>query len=115
MIGIYGSRMWSKTLMELIFNPCGEFQRSLEGLVSQIHSPYPHTGAPVIFSHLLRSVQMLKTEWGAESNGKIPHLSIPSKTAAWVPEFAMEDLPLSRTAAFVPEFAMKDLPLGRIL
>ena len=58
---------------------------------------------------------MLKREWGAESNGKLPHLSIPSKTAAWVPEFAVEDLPLSRTAALVPEFAVKDLPLGRIL
>ena len=58
---------------------------------------------------------MLKREWGAESNGRLPHLSIPSKTAAWVPEFVVEDLPLSRTAALVPEFAVKDLPLGRIL
>ena len=54
-------------------------------------------------------------EWGAESNGKLPHLSIPSKTATLVPEFAVEDLPLSRTAALVPEFAVKDMPLGRIL
>ena len=51
----------------------------------------------------------------AESNGKLPHLSIPSKTAAWVPEFAVENLPLSRTAALVLEFAVKDLPLGIIL
>ena len=58
---------------------------------------------------------MLKREWGAECNGKLPHLSIPSKTAAWVTKFAMEDLPLSRTATLVPEFAVKDLPLGRIL
>ena len=58
---------------------------------------------------------MLKREWGAETNGKLPHLSIPSKTAAWVSEFAVEDLPLSRTAALVPEFSVKDLPLGRIL
>ena len=55
---------------------------------------------------------MLTREWGAESNGKLTHLSIPSKTAACVPEFAEEDLPLSRTAALVPEFAVKDLPLG---
>ena len=34
---------------------------------------------------------MLKREWGAESNGKIPHLFILSKTAALVPEFAVED------------------------
>ena len=25
-IGISGSLIWSKTLMELIFNPCGEFR-----------------------------------------------------------------------------------------
>ena len=36
---------------------------------------------------------MLKREWGAESNGKLLHLFIPGKTAALVPEFAVEDLP----------------------
>ena len=40
---------------------------------------------------------MLKREWGAESNGKIPHLFIPSKSAILVSEFAVEDLPLGRT------------------
>ena len=44
---------------------------------------------------------MLKREWGAESNGKIPHLFIPSKSAILVSEFAVEDLPLGRTAALV--------------
>ena len=58
---------------------------------------------------------MLKREWGAESNGKLPHLFIPSKTATLVPEFAVEDLPLDRTATLVPAFAVKDLPLGRAL
>ena len=58
---------------------------------------------------------MLKREWGAENNGKLPHLFIPSKTATEVPEFAMEDLPLGRISALVPEFAVKDLPLGRTL
>ena len=88
--------------------------------------------APGIFSDLLRFVQVLKREWGAESNRKVPHLFIPGKTAALVPEFAggglafgrntgmvpafaMKDLPLSRTAALVPEFAVKDLPIGRTL
>ena len=71
--------------------------------------------APSIFSDLLRSVHILKREWGAESNGKQPHLFVPSKTTTLVPEFAMEDLPLSRTAALVPEYAVKDLPLGRTL
>ena len=58
---------------------------------------------------------MLKREWGVESNGKLPHLFIPNKTATLVPEFAMEDLPLGITAALVPEFAVNDLPLGRTL
>ena len=58
---------------------------------------------------------MLKREWCAENNGKLPRLFIPSKTSTLVPEFAVEDLPLGRTAALVPEFVVKDLPLGRIL
>ena len=62
-IGIFGSLIWSKTLMELIFNPCGEFRWSLEGPVSRNHSPHLQARAPGIFSDLLRSVQMLKTEW----------------------------------------------------
>ena len=40
---------------------------------------------------------MLKREWGAESNGKLPHLFIPSKTAILVPKFAVKDLPLDST------------------
>ena len=53
-----------------------------------------HVGAPGIFSDLLRSIQMLKREWGSESNGELPHLFIPSKSANFVPEFAVEDLSL---------------------
>ena len=83
--------------------------------VSQIHSPHLHVGAPGVFSDSLKSVQMLKRECGAESNGKLPHLSIPSKTAAWFPEFAVGDLPLGRTTALVREFTVKDLTLGRTL
>ena len=86
---------------ELMFNPCGEFRRSLEGPVSQIHSPHLLVCVPGIFSHLLRSVQMLKREWGTERNGKLPHLLIPSKTAALVPKFAVEDLP---SAELQPRF-----------
>ena len=70
--------------------------------LAKIHSPHLHDGAPGIFSDLLRSVQILKREWGAESNGKLLHLFIPSKTATLVPEFAVEDLLLGRTAAMVP-------------
>ena len=54
-------------------------------------------------------------EWGAKSDEKLPHLYIPGKTAALVPEFAVEDLPLGRTTVLVPEFAVKDLLLGRRL
>ena len=51
-----------KTLLELIFKPCGEFRWSAEGPVSQIHSLHLLVGAPGIFSDLLRVVQMLKRE-----------------------------------------------------
>ena len=115
MIGISGSLIWSKTLMELISNPCGEFRLSPEGPVSQIRSPYLHVDAPGIFSGHLRSVQVQKREWGAESNGKLSHLLIPSKIAPLVPEFAVKDLPLGRNAALVPEFPVKSLPMGRTL
>ena len=68
-IAISGPLIWSKTLMELTFNPCGEFLWSPDGPVSQIHSPHLLVGAPGIFTDLLRFVQMLKREWGAESKG----------------------------------------------
>ena len=58
---------------------------------------------------------MLKREWGVESNGKLPHLFIPTKTATQVSELETEDLPLGRISALVPEFAVKELPLGRTL
>ena len=51
------------------------------------------TLVPGMFSDLLRSVKMLKTQWGAESNGKLLHLFIAGKTATFVPVFVMEDLP----------------------
>ena len=54
---------------------CGEFRWSPKVSVNQIHSPHLEVGhAPGIFSDFLRSVQMLKREWGAEGNGKLPHL-----------------------------------------
>ena len=58
---------------------------------------------------------MLKREWGAESNGKLRHLFIPSNTANLVPEFAVEVLHLGTTVALVPKFAVKDLSLLRTL
>ena len=83
--------------MEVIFNSCGEFRGSPESQVSQIHFPHFHVVAPGIISDLLRSIQMLKREWDAESNGKLQHLFIPNKTGTLVPTFAVKDLPLGRT------------------
>ena len=112
-IEISGSLIWSKTLVELIFNPCVEFRWSPEGPVTQIHSPHLHIGAPGIFSDLLRSVQMLKREWGTESN--FPLLFIPIKLHPSFLSLRWKNLPLGRTAALVPGFAVNDLPLGRTL
>ena len=50
---------------------------------------------------------MLKRDWGAESNGKLLRLFIPSKTEILVHKFVVEDLLLGRTAALVPEFAVR--------
>ena len=111
-IGISGSLIWSKSLMELIFNPCGEFRWSPEGPVSQIYYPHLQVGAPGIFSDLLRSVQMLKS---TEINGKLSHLFIPGKIAALVLEFVVKNLPMGRNTALKSEFAVKHLLLGRTL
>ena len=56
---------------------------------------------------------MLKREWGAESNGKLSHLFIPSKTATLVPEFVVEDLPLNRIATLVPRVCSECSALGQ--
>ena len=104
-----------KIPMELIFNPCDEFQWSPEGPLSQINSPHLHADILGIFNDLLRSVQILNREWSVESNSKLSHLFIPSKTTTLVPEFVEEDLSLDRTSALIPGFAVKDLPLGRTL
>ena len=100
-IGIPGYLILSKTL---IFNSCGELRWCPESPVSQIHSPYLHAGDPGIF-------QILKREWGAESNGKLPHLFIHNNTAILVSEFVVKDLPFSRIAILVTAFAVKG-PLG---
>ena len=71
---------WDFLISDLVKNldgTDGEFRLSSEGPVSQIHYPHLHAGAPGIFSDLLRSIQMLKIEWGAESNRKLPHLLNP--------------------------------------
>ena len=58
---------------------------------------------------------MLKREWGAESNEKLPHLFIPGKTTALVPELVAKDLPSAELQSWIPVLAVKDLPLDRTL
>ena len=83
--------------------------------LSCIHSPHLHIGVPGNFSDLLKSVQMLKRECGAKSNGKPQHLIIPGKTATFVSWVWGGRPAFGRTAAYVPVLALKDLPLGRSL
>ena len=62
---------WDFRISDLVKNPVVNF-----GEVRRVHL---QAVAPGIFSDLLRSVQMLKREWGAESYRKPPHLFIRSK------------------------------------
>ena len=112
--GICGSVICSGTLMELLFKPCSEFRWSPEGPVNQIHSPHLHAGTPRIFSHLLRSVQMLKREWGAESNGKLLHLFIPIKLQPWFPCLQWKTC-FGQNCSLGAWVSVKYLPLGRAL
>ena len=118
---------FSSLLYVVNLTPVVNFGEVRRAQLEKIHSPHLYDGAPGIFSHLLRYVQMLKREWGAESNGKLPHLFIPVKTATLVQVFtvkdlpfdrtfddnAVEDLPLSRTATLVQVFTVQDLPFDR--
>ena len=77
--------IWSKSLLKLIFNPCGEFRWSPEDPVSQIHSPHLHVGAPEIFSDLLRYVQMVKRGSGVrKAKGSYRTYSSLVKLQRWV-------------------------------
>ena len=85
--------------MVLIFNPCdelGEVRRAQLAKSTLLTSMLGILGSFQIF---LRSSHMIKRDWGAESNGKLPHLFIPSKSASLVPKFAIKYLPLGRSAA----------------
>ena len=107
MIGISGSLIWSKIMMELIFNPMvnfGEVRRAQLAKSTLLTSSLVPLGSFQICSYAKEG-----------GNGKLPHLFIPRKTATLVLEFAVEDLPLDSTVTLVPAFAVKDLPLGRTL
>ena len=99
MIGISGFLIWSKILIELIFNLCDEVRRA------QLAKSTLLTSILVRFRSF-KSVQMLKREREREkerereresgvrkATGSYRTYSIPGKTAALVPEFTVEDLP----------------------
>ena len=113
-IGISGSLIWSKTLMELIFNPWGKFQWSPEGPVSRF-TLLTSTVVPLDLFISLRSVQMLKREWGAESNGKLMQLVSPCSNCSLGSWVCSGKPAFGRTAAFVPTLPVKDLFLSRTL
>ena len=78
---------WDFRISDLVKNPdgtdipvvdFGEVQRAQLAKSTLLTSSLVPPG---IFSDLLRSVQMLKREWGGESNGKLLDLFIPNKTA----------------------------------
>ena len=114
-IGISGSLIWSNTMIELIFNPCGEYGWRLGGPVSQIHSPPLHAGASRIFSDLLMSVQMLNRERVLKETGSYRTYSIPGKIQPWFLNLWGKTCRRQKNAAWVPALAVKDLPLSRTL
>ena len=75
-----GQKLWWNWYLTPVVN-FGEVQRAQSAKSTLLTST-------LVPWDLLRSFQMLKREWGAESNGKLPHLFIPSKTATLVPVFA---------------------------
>ena len=60
--------------MEQIFNPCGEFRWSLEGPVSQIHSPYLHVG-PLGFFKICSDAKE-RVGWGKQREATAPIQSL---------------------------------------
>ena len=103
--GISGSLIWSKTLMELVFNTCGEFRWSPDDPVSQIHFPYLHDEVPGIFSE---RVGCRKQREATAPIHPWQNCSLDSWFWSGRPAFG-------RTTSLVPEFAVEDLPLDRIL
>ena len=63
------------------------------GPASQIHSPHFHIGAHVIFFRSFKVCLDAKERVGCEKQREAT-ASIPGKTAAFLPECAVEDLPL---------------------
>ena len=100
MIGISGSLIWSKTLMELIYlTPVvnfGEVRRAQLDKSILLTS----TLVPLGFFRYFKVSSDDKERVGVrKATRSYRTYSIPGKTAALVPEFPVENLPLDRTAA----------------
>ena len=79
--------------MELIFNPCAEFRCEVRKAQLPKSTLLACMFVPLrYFSDLLTYVQMLKREWVRKAMGIYGTYSISDKTAAFVPEFSVEDL-----------------------
>ena len=98
-IGISRSLIWSKTTMELIFNPVVNFGKVRRAQLAKSTSSPPRWCPWDLFRFFKVCSNSKERERGCGKQRKLPHLSIPGKTAALVPEFVVEDLPFGRTAA----------------
>ena len=102
MIGISGSLIWSKPLMELIFNPVVNFavvRRTQLAKFVLLTSTLVPPGSFQIFKVYLYAKERESGVRKATENYRTH--SIPGKTEALVPEFAVEDLP---SAELQPRF-----------
>ena len=97
------------------FPICYHHNITFHSTITKLNHLSFNTFLQVILYYDIKTIfNFLTYHMNAESNGKLPCLFIPNKTATLIPEFAVEHLPWGRTAALVPEFAVKDLPLMTI-
>ena len=83
----FAQKLWWNWYLTLLVN-FGEVRRDQLAKSTRLTSRWCYWDLFRFF----KVCQMLKREWGAENNGKLPHLFILSKTATLIPEFAVEDL-----------------------
>ena len=84
-----GSLFWSETMILLILTPgvnFGEVRRAHLATSTLLTFTLMPLG---FFRYFKVCSDVREREWGTESNGKLPHLFIPSKTATLVPGFAV--------------------------
>ena len=114
-VRIFVSLIKSETLMELMFNPCGEFWWNLEVPVSQICSPHLHVRA---LGGLFRSFKVCsdakeRAGCGRQREATVPIQSLV-KLLLWFLSLRWKTC-LWQNWSQAPALAVKDLPLGRTL